>query len=161
MRWILLLLVACGGKDDGGDTANVTDTDTDTDADTDTDTDADADTDTEHFELNGYWVYSGAGNSFDASLEFTDTTMEEHDLESAAFSSYWTVLQYDNDVDRAEARLDSFDGSYPYPVGTVMYTSYRLDGDTIDLYYSQGSYPDPTGGTEGVDYFEYTRSTPP
>ncbi|MDP6933701.1 MAG: hypothetical protein QGG40_12335 [Myxococcota bacterium] len=39
-----------------------------------------------------------------------------------------------------------------------LYTSWHLDGETGDFYFDTDGYQEPTGGTEGSEFFTYTRS---
>ena len=152
--WLILiaalaaaLATACGDDDDDGSGG-------DADTDTDTDTDTDADTDG-GFEAAGEWVYSG-GEEFSATLVLTDDSMSEESLEGESWTSEWTITEYDNDADHYHAVLDSSTGEYSFEEGDEIYVSYVLDGDTLQVYFGETDYPAGEGGTEGVDYWEYT-----
>jgi len=151
-RFILLVLttvlalgattLSCDDDDDGA-----------SDADSDSDGDSDGDTDADDTELEGTWHYSGGAG-------FSDTVVIGNDQmtsDGEDWSATYDVVEYSNEQDRMLLEVVEQTGTEEV-VGDLVYIGYVLDGDTVDFYQAVNTdYPEASGGTEGVDYFTYTR----
>jgi hypothetical protein len=129
------LAAGCGGDDDdgGGDSGAAAD-----------------------FEIAGTWAYSGS-----APVEMTLAISNAEAVTTTPDDSFgvtWSLLEYDNDLDRARMQLTAVTGDYLYDVGQIAYAAYAVSGDAMDFYIAADDYPTPSGGTEGVDYWSYTRA---
>jgi hypothetical protein len=108
------------------------------------------------FELEGNWVYSGIAKNYSSTIAFSGTSMVEADT-AGTWSGTWSIQAYDNSQDHFRLALESKTGSPPFEVGSVLFVSYILSGDTLVLYWAKGDYPATSGGTEGKDYATYTK----
>jgi hypothetical protein len=107
------------------------------------------------FELAGTWAYSGS-----APVEMTLAISDTGALTTTPDNSFevtWSILEYDNDLEHLRMELTELTGDYLYDVGQVVYATYTLSGDALSLYIATDDYPTPSGGTEGQDYWAYTR----
>ena len=137
-----VMTFSCDDDDDGA-----------TDADSDSDSDSDSDTDADDTELSGTWHYSGSGGYSDTVVIGNDELTSDGDDWSATYD----VIEYSNANDTMQLEVVAQTGTEEV-VGDIIYMSYVLDGDTVDLYQAVNTdYPEASGGTEGVDYFTYTR----
>lgn len=113
------------------------------------------------FELEGTWTYVGASTAFDQdTLLVTATTLREdvryNDASTAEL--IYEILSFDEARDQLQTRVTKVTGAADLGVGDVVSARYVLRGDDLDLYLAPGeTYPEPSGGTEGQDYFTYRR----
>lgn len=111
------------------------------------------------FELLGTWNYTGgfAGltNMLDVSEgEFLDTG----DYQGSPWVIRFSILSWDNDADQAQLETAETEGFSHYAVGDMLYSSWLLDGDSLRLYTSPDGFVASKGGSEGDEFFTYTRS---
>jgi hypothetical protein len=103
------------------------------------------------FELDGSWLYLGPADG-PHSLTITNESMAYADI-AGAWSSHWTLQDYDNELHRFQVVFGSGTGTY-LPVGQKMSGTYVLSGTilTVQLADGLGSYlpvQSPGSCTEG------------
>lgn len=111
-------------------------------------------------EIAGKWTYVGVSIGLDSDvLVFSAATMVETVVSKGkTMNATYNILEYDAAAHHIKAVLGAKDAGYPYDVGMPFFGTYLLNGSKMTLYYSETAYPNPSGGTEGKDYFFYERA---
>ncbi len=112
----------------------------------------DAAAQSEAFDLDGRWLYLGPSDG-PHTLEINNASMAYADV-SGAWSSNWTIKEYDNVLCHFQVVFESGTGTY-LPVGQNMSGTYVLEGAILTVQLANGldSYPalqSPGSCTEGT-----------
>ena len=100
----------------------------------------DASVQTGAFELDGSWDYLGPSDG-PHTLKISNVSMAYADMDGA-WSSNWTIKEYDNELHHFQVVFESGAGTY-LPVGQNMSGTYDLSGQTLTVQLASGlgSYP--------------------
>ena len=146
-----LLLAACGGKDDSGDTA---DADADADSDTDTDGDADADTDADSDADSDSDTDADSDTDTDAdTLEivgsYTDDWGGTHEISATTWTMGWgdtfAITAHDNTADFLVAQNGAKNGYF-----AGLWSRFEWTEAGGQLWYCQSVYDATTEGEVGT-----------
>ncbi len=110
------------------------------------------------FELAGSWEYTGGVAGLTNLLVISETQMEDSgDYNGTGWTLVFAIDSWDNEGDRANLELVEIDSFSHYTLGDVLYMRWQIEGSIGRFYYAMSDYPEPTGGTEGSEFFTYTR----
>ena len=69
----------------------------------------------------------------------------------------WNIDSWDNDTDRSLLVLAQKQGFSHYEVGEQLYMTWQPDGSSAKFWFSRDDYVEPGGGTEGSEFYTFTR----
>ncbi len=110
-------------------------------------------------EIAGVWECGDFGPG-PHTLSISDSTIKEKTT-NEDFEVVFQILSFDDGLNQLKTKVSEIvNGSPPYGVGTIFFMSYTLlENETkMHLYFSTSDYLEPTGGTEGIEYFVYQKT---
>ena len=109
-------------------------------------------------ELLGTWQYTGGLAPLTNTMEFSEAEMlDSGDYDGTDWAITWRIDSWDNDTDRALLNLVEVEGFSRYEVGDALFATWQVEGNSGDFYFSKDDYVEPGGGTEGDEFFTFTR----